>query len=165
MKKNFIWTKGVFSSQFQLYSETKQIAFLNEKPFSQSASGKINDKQFYFQTKGFMIRETSIIDEISNREIGKISYNSWKTKAVISLYSGEVYNWKYLNMWTKQSCISKNNEVVLDIKSNFNRGTIEASDTDELLLLCGLFLKSYHRQATAAVIVAAFLPILSNIIN
>jgi hypothetical protein len=87
------WKKGLFSGAYRIYSGDKQSGTLTDKSFFQSARGDLNGKRFIFRTKGLLKQHTEIIDPEVNRMIGKISYNSWMTKATITLHEKTV-NWQ-----------------------------------------------------------------------
>jgi len=62
MKKNLTWSKGLFTSIYQIYSNGKQLGNLIDKPFSRTIKGKFNGKEYLFQNSGFFNQYTEIVD-------------------------------------------------------------------------------------------------------
>lgn len=151
---NLTWTKGLFSSLYRINSNGKQLGSLKDKPFSRTTKGIINGKEYLFRNSGFFKQQTEIFDCSDNKEIGGIEYNSWRSKATITV-NGSKYNWKYDNLWNTRWSISGTNGLSAKFKSFTTKGHIDADTDDTLLILSGLFIKDFYLQAAFIVILIA----------
>ncbi|MGQ1785254.1 MULTISPECIES: hypothetical protein [unclassified Saccharicrinis] len=164
MQTNLTWKKGLFSSNYSIYSNGTLIGELRDKSFSQSAYGEMDGKKYVFKTKGFFKQHTDIIDASNGRIIGQISYNNWMTKATISLNHKTVF-WKYDNIWNSKWSIFDSEGTDVRYFSSSNKGSIESNSEDPLLILSGLFVTNYYVQMTIAVMVGVFVPIITTLSN
>lgn len=164
MNQTYFWTKGLFKSDYHVFSGQKEIGKLFNKTFSQTGFGELNGKRYCFQTKGFLHPVTEIIEESSNTKIGSIIYNSWMNKAQI-IYSDKKANWWYENILNTQWRISDQEGNQIKYQGSETKGRIDFSLNDDLLLLTGLYITNYYRQMTIAVIIAVFVPIWLTVLN
>ncbi len=162
METKLNWTKGILKETYEIYSNGVLVGTLKENVWKQIAYGELNGEKAIFKTTGFFHQETQIIDPDSNLNIGKITYNSWMTKATIE-YSGKVANWKYDNAWNTRWSISDSEGVQIHYQGSSSKGTIELQIQDELLVLSGLFVTNYYWQISIALLVAVFIPIFTTI--
>jgi hypothetical protein len=159
MKTFLNWKKGLLKSTYEIYSHGTCIGSLREHTLTQCADGKLNGKHYSFNTKGFLKQETQIIDSDNFSPVGKITYNSWMTRATITYWDKTIF-WKYNNAWNTKWCLY---DFIEGVKINYygssTRGTIESDDENELLLLTGLYITNYYWQTSVAVLIACFVPI------
>jgi len=160
MKNNLTWSKSLFSSLYQIYSNGKQHGNLVDKPFSRTTKGMFNSKEYLFRNTGFFNQKTEIVDCSDNNVIGEIDYNSWRSKATVSI-NERTYLWKYDNFWNTRWSLSDPDGVSVRFNSSTTRGQIDAETEDGLLLLSGLFVKNYYLQKAFVVIfVAVIIPVI-----
>lgn len=161
MKTSLTWTKGVFSNLYKIHANGDHIGDLKERSFSQSAKGSIRGKEYLFRMHGFFNQSTEIVDSTNNKIVGKIQYNSWRSKATITL-NGKTINWKYDNVWNTQWSLSDSDGTIMKFNSSTTKGHINARLDDELLALTGLFVKNYYMQMAFFVIfIAVIIPVLT----
>ena len=161
MQTNLTWKKGVFSNVYKIYLNGKQIGNLKDKSFSQSGIGVLNNKEFLFQTKGFLKQKSKIFDTAENKMVGEINYNNWMTKATITI-NDKTFNWKYDNIWNTKWSIFNSEGINIKYAGSTTNGLIDSNIDDSLLLLTGLFVTNYYWQLTIALIVAVIVPILAS---
>lgn len=164
MQTNIRWEKDFFSNLYNIYSNSQQIGKLKNKPFSQTASGELNGKEYIFKTKGFLQQRTEIIDSIEDKVVGEITYNNWMTKATITV-ANKTIGWKYDNFWNTKWSIFSSEGINIKYSGSSTNGQIDSNIDDALLLLCGLFVTNYYWQMTVAVFIAVFVPIYTTILN
>jgi hypothetical protein len=162
METKLDWKKGIFKETFEIYSNGVLVGILKENIWKQIAYGELNGKKVIFKTRGFFKQETQIIDTNTNNSVGKITYNSWMTKATIE-YTNRVANWKYDNAWNTKWSISNSEGVQIRYQGSSSKGTIEHQTQDDELILSGLFVTNYYWQISIAVIIAVFIPIFTSI--
>lgn len=153
MEKLITWKKGFFSNTFQLFENGISIGSLSFAVWTNKAIGVLNDKEFEFKTKGFFKPETTIIDIKTGTIIGNINYNTWKTKAAITLADGKVCDWRYANLWHTKWVLNQN-LYCINYRSSSIKGEIITHLPDEVLILSGLFISNYFSRAHAAVAAA-----------
>lgn len=158
MKTQLNWKKGWLSNTSEIFSESKKIGELKESSWMQSAEGSINQKSYKFKTSGFFKQETIITDTTANKVVGTITYNSWKTEAVID-YAGSKYNWSYKNIWHTSGSIKEAGQTKIDYEHSFTKGKIASEVPSELLILSGLYITSYYTQVSLLLLFALFMPI------
>ncbi|MDR2010155.1 MAG: hypothetical protein LBQ22_06710 [Bacteroidales bacterium] len=160
MIKYFIWTKRLFSNTYNIYSNGKTIGYLKNKAFSQLVNGRFNDKEYTFRTKGFFKQYTEIIDNTDSSLTGKITYNSWMTRAMLSVNS-KILNWKYDNLWNTKWYLSDQDRILINYYDSTTSGQINSDTDDSLLILSGLFIANYYKQMTAVSIMTLIVPVLA----
>ena len=158
MKTKLTWKKGAFSTTYQIYWDERSIGQLQNQSFRQTSEGRINNKKYSFVTKGVFKQETRIINGESNKVIGRITYNSMKSRASIQL-SDRTLSWKYDNIWQTRWRIYDEKQTLMRFEGKSLKGSIEFEQADDLLVLTGLYVTNYYQQAMIAVFVAVFVPI------
>jgi hypothetical protein len=158
MQTNLIWKKGLFSNLYNIYSKGELIGNLKEKTFSQSGVGVLFNKEYLFQTKGFLNKRTEIIDKNENKVIGEIDYNNWMTKATITV-NNKTISWKYDNFLNTKWSLIDTEGLNIKFSGSSTKGHIYSNVEDSLLILSGLFITNYYWQMTIAIVIAALVPI------
>ena len=164
MKTILKWEKGIFKSIYEIYSENSLVGYLNEKSWTQSSHGELYGEKFHFKTKGFFNQETDVFNDENKTPIGKISYNSWMTKAKIEC-AGKVYYWKYDNSWSTKWSLNNAEGSLISYSCSTTKGGITYDLQNNLLVLTGLYIKNYYWQFSVVFLISAFLPLWSIIIN
>jgi len=162
METKLEWKKGIFKETFEIYSNGLLVGTLKENTWKQIAYGELNGSKVIFKTHGFFKQETQIIDPDTDNIIGKITYNSWKTKAAIE-YFQKLANWQYDNAWNTKWSISNSEGLQIQYQGSSSKGTIEHQTQDNELILSGLFITNYYWQISIAVIIAIFIPIFTTL--
>lgn len=161
MQRYLIWNKGFFDSNYQLFGEGKIQASLLFNSWKNEARGIGLNSSYFFRTIGFVNPSTDIIDG-NNEIIGTIKYDSWHSKATLTMRSGEVYAWAFTNSWLSKWTISNFTDKQVIYEANSTSGKISANTDDEVMLLSGLFIKEYYSRILILIIVfIVIIPILS----
>ncbi|NOU60167.1 hypothetical protein [Marinifilum caeruleilacunae] len=158
--KTLHWKKGLFSCTYKIYSGNEQIGSLCNRSFSKNSEAEMNGKKYTFRTKGFFKQSTEVYTE-SGELVGEIQYNSWMTKAQISLNS-KYYYWKYNTMWNTKWIMEGEDQTQIKSCTNSFSGDIDTNTDNELAILSGLYVTNYYMQMTVAVMVAVFIPIFTS---
>ena len=164
MKNDLNWKKGAFSTTYQIFSGEEFVGELQDHIFKQTSDGTIHQKRYRFKTTGWFRQETRIIDRDSEREIGTITYNSWKSKATIQFTDRTIY-WKYDNGLQTIWSLYDEKGTRMKFAGRFSKGTIECKEADALLVLTGMFVTNYFQQAMVVIFMAIFIPIWASVIN
>jgi hypothetical protein len=156
MNTNLIWKKGFFETTYQIFEDNQKVGELKDNSFTQKAYGNLHNKQYRFETRGFLDQNTVIVENETNLEIGSITYNTWHTRATISI-SGRKYDWKFNNIWNTRWSLFDSGKIVIDGKGSTTKGNIDLNNVDDFLVLSGLFVTNYYWQYAAIFI--ALIPI------
>ncbi|WP_316831914.1 hypothetical protein [Pedobacter aquatilis] len=153
------WKRNWFSSNVELFIDGLQKGAIIFETWKSNANSFFEDQNYYFQNEGFWQTKTNVFDRKTNDLVAVITYDSWKSKALISLKSGEQYEWKAAGMWKTQFTLSNYKDINISYHSNSNTGAIAADADHPLLIVTGLFIKQIYNKR-AAVLVACLVPIM-----
>lgn len=157
MENKLNWKKDWFSDEYSVFSGEKQVGSLKDKFFSQTSNANMNGREYIFRTKGLIDQHTEIIDPAEDKAIGEISYNSWMTKATISLPDKTIL-WEYDNLWNTKWSLSGTDGIKIRYSGSSTNGEIDSNTEDELIILSGLFVTNYYWQMTIAILIIVFIP-------
>ena len=150
---NYKWTKGFFSSTYEIYSSEKKTGELKQELFSNTVYGKINESYYKFRKKGLFSSEIEITDLKSKDLIGRIKLDSWVNKADI-LLDNQRFEWKSNSIWNNKWSIWGNNQKLVELKtSGLGYGYIKSTTTNDLLLITGLLSINYYKKIAASMII------------
>ncbi|KIA91071.1 hypothetical protein OC25_23310 [Pedobacter kyungheensis] len=94
MSKFINWKSDWFSGNFHLFVDGLQKGAITFTMWTSNAESMFEDKNYQFANEGFWQSRTKVIDKKTNEVLAIITYDSWKSKALISLNTGEQYEWK-----------------------------------------------------------------------
>ncbi|GGG92739.1 hypothetical protein [Pedobacter zeae] len=160
MSKLINWKSDWFSNNFHLFVDGIQKGAITFGTWRSNAESRFEDQNYQFVNKGFWQSSTRITDKKTNEVLAVITYDSWKSKAVISLKTGEQYEWKSKGLWKSQWTVSNYKDEHIVYTSGSNSGSI-ASDTDhKLLIIAGLFIKQVYNKRTI-LMMACIVPVIT----
>lgn len=159
MERLLTWRKGIFDSNYQLYTNSEIKGSLIFSSWKNNARG-IASKNYYFTTEGFLNPITKIRDE-NHHQIGVITYNSWKLKATVTFNDLDHASWGYTNSWLSQWTISNHRDKHIHYHSSTGAGTAQSNNDDELLLLSGLYIREFFSRALILIVIAVFVAVLT----
>ena len=152
------WKKKIFSNLLSIYSNKQKVGELKNKCFSESAQGELNGKKYIFKTKGVFKQHTEIIDGEDNEVIGTITYNSWKSKATVSI-GEKTLNWEYSNFWHTKWSVYNSNCLSIRYSASCSHGQIDSGTDDPLIILSGLYVSNYYSQTIMQVFLLVLIPL------
>jgi len=164
MSRFINWKNNWFSGNFQLFVDGVQKGMITFGTWKSDAVSMFEDKNYYFVNEGFWQSKTKVIDRNTNEMVAIITYDSWKSKALISLNTGEQYEWKSTGIWKTQFTVSNYKDAHIMYNSGSNSGAISSDTDNELLIISGLFIKQIYNKR-AALIVVCLIPIMTATIN
>jgi len=153
MEIQYFWKTRFFSSRYEIYRFETPDGELQRAGWRKK-TGELGGKKVLFEVKGFFGRDLMINDPDSGTRIGNILFNTWKTSATITL-SGRQYYWERKGFFRKEFTISDENNVLITYTTHFKSGEIVSNADNEILVLTGLYIREYLRQAEAAAAAAA----------
>ena len=162
MENYLTWHKGMFDSNYQIFSDGKISGNLLFDSWKNEAKGMGLTTNISFKTEGFLSQQTNILND-KNEIIGVITYESWQTKATINMSSGEVFGWSFTNSWLSNWMITDFKQQKITYKSNSGNGNIQASATDEIMLLTGIFIREFYARILIVCIMLFLIPTFTRI--
>jgi hypothetical protein len=159
MAKFINWRSNWLNGNFQLFADGIQKGMITFETWRSDAESMFDDKNYFFSNVGFWQSRTNVIDRKTNELVAVITYDSWKSKAVISLKSGQQYEWKSTGIWKSQFTVSNYNDEHIMYSPSSYSGAISSDTDNELLILAGLFIKQIYNKR-AVVLIACFMQII-----
>lgn len=159
--KTINWQKSWFSNTYELLTDGNVVGTLLSKSFSNSAMAEMDKLKITFHTKGVFNQQTEVIDSITSRILGVITYNTWRTRATIMLKDSTI-EWKSLNWINSRWGIFSNNKELITCSSNMIKGDITVNEYDALNILIGLYVSEYFNRSFIAIFIVLFIIIFAN---
>jgi hypothetical protein len=154
------WNKGLFDSNYQIFTEGKISGSLLFDNWKNEAKGMGLTTNISFKTEGFLTPKTNIFND-KNEIIGVITYESWQTKATINMASGEIFGWSFTNSWLSNWSITDFKEKSISYQSKSGTGTIESTASDEIMLLTGIFIRECYARILVVILFLLIIPAFS----
>ena len=161
MERYLTWNKGIFESNYQIFEQGKIKCSMFFDTWRSEAKAISQSKNYRFKDDGLYGTATQIFDE-SNELIGMISYSDWKSKATITLNSGEKYAFEFTNTWHSQWIITNFNDKQIKYDSSTASGTVVSNTEDELMLLLGFYAREHFtKMIILLILIVIFIPTIS----
>lgn len=151
------WNKGLFDSNYQIFTEGEISGNLLFDNWKNEAKGMGLTTNISFKTEGFLTPKTNILNN-KNEIIGVITYESWQTKATINMASGDIFGWSFTNSWLSNWSITDFKEKNISYKSKSGTGTIESTASDEIMLLTGIFIRECYARILVVILFLLIIP-------
>lgn len=159
MDTHLTWNKGLFDSNYQLFTNGKINGSLLFDTWKNEAKGIGLTDTYFFKTEGFLKPITKIVND-KNELIGAITYGSWQTKATVKMVSGEIFGWSFTSSWLNNWLITDFKDKKIVYRSQSSNGTINSSTTDECMLLIGIFIREFYARILILCLILILLPII-----
>ncbi|RZK60315.1 MAG: hypothetical protein EOO91_01805 [Pedobacter sp.] len=161
MERYLTWNKGIFESNYQIFENGKINSTLFFDTWRSEAKAISQTKNYRFKDDGLYGTNTQIFDG-NNELLGFISYSDWKTKATITLNSGEKYALEFTNTWHSQWRITNFSDKQINYDSSTSSGTVLSNTDDELMLLIGFYAREHFTKMFMLLIfIIIFIPMIS----
>jgi hypothetical protein len=154
METQYKWKTKLFRNNFEIFKYDEIAGELKRGGWKRKWTGELNGKKVLFEIKGFFDKDFLISNLDDESLIGKIIFNTWRTKATITIHEKD-YFWQYDNFFHSKWSISNDNGNLIKYESHFKNGDINSYTDDSLLILTGLFIRDYLQQRAAASAAAA----------
>jgi hypothetical protein len=154
METQYKWKAKFFSNKYEIFQYDNIIGSLKRSGWKRISYGELNGKKVQFQNKGFFSQEFFITDPIDNSFQGNIIFNTWKSKATITLQE-KVYSFQFENFLHSKWNITNENGNLIKYDAHIKNGNITSYTDNEILILTGLYIRDYLRQRAATAAAAA----------
>jgi hypothetical protein len=152
MNTELSWEKDTFSRTFTLFNEQKLCGYLKSDSFSQSANGEIKGELYLFKTSGGFKKNTVIYDMETYKSLAVITYDEWRSRAILSIGNRVLY-FKYENLLQNKWQLTEAGGVHIAYSDTSNKGYINSTTDESILLLSGLLVADYYKKSQRDVFV------------
>ncbi|HKJ43396.1 MAG TPA: hypothetical protein VKA27_14960 [Sunxiuqinia sp.] len=157
MSRLLRWKRDLLGRQYKLFSGPDKIGELKQQTWSKVTDCEIGDQKYAFVPQGsFTKKEAQIFDAQTKESIGAIIFKLWRNGAFINL-KGKKYNWNYNSFTHGSWSVSEENEEVVFYDGTSQGGDIRDHSDSELVVLTGLFIKSYFSQKIGVLVLIAII--------
>lgn len=152
------WKKGIFSCNYRLLANGKQVGNLKDPAFRRTVTGEIEGKTYEFRTKGLLKTYTDIFDPQKGKSVGKISFNCWSPEAKIQI-GEEVSHWGFTNIIQSKWGIFSEGKAPVNFQGWTCKGSVHADKEAGVEVLAGLYVSNYF-WSLAAIYASSLSPLL-----
>lgn len=143
------WKSAVLGNAFRLFKGKQIVGLLKLENWRSEGYGELNGYLLRFKTSGFIHPVTRILDIEGKREFGSIRYN-YRTMSARILLEGKVYHWKFEKWNGKEWFIEAEFGTIHFLQKGWwnGQGSVTCDeDESKMLILCGLYVKSFLVRA------------------
>jgi hypothetical protein len=160
MEKFYTWNKGILDSNYQIFEAGQIQSTMFFDTWRNEAKVMAKETSYLFRNDGFLNPTTQIYND-KNEIIGTITYDTWKTKGIILLKSGEQFTCDFVNIWHSKWTVTNFANKQINYDSSTSQGTVVANTDDELMLFAGFYVREYFTKVLMAIIMMViFFPII-----
>ncbi len=153
MNTELSWKKDIFSRNYTLFNNQKLCGYIKRNLLSQSAIGTINNEVFSFKTNGVFKKNTIVYDMGTYKSLAVITYDELRSRAILSVGNRVLY-FKYDNfLQTHWRLDGIAGEHIL-CSSSLNKGCIDSTTDESILLLSGLLVADYYKESQITVLIS-----------
>jgi len=145
MEQILSWRKGLFDSNYQVINNGLLRFSMNFSSWKNSAIATTQAGIYLLKSEGFSKPETKIVDN-TNTVLAVITYDWLGFKARIVFSSGETFDWSYQNSWLSRWSLNNHKDKQILYNASTGNGLIHTNVDDDMLVLCGLFIREYYSR-------------------
>jgi hypothetical protein len=153
METQLHWYKKWYESQYQLFSDDREIGEISPVAFSSKTIACMNGKKYIFRPEAFLLRKIEIIDANTMGQVGKIYFVGIGIKGVIVLDAKDTFQLRCNNLLTARWTISHNRQELITYTGNYMKGKIKADSPNQILLLAGLYASIFQWRKAAFLLI------------
>jgi len=151
MEQVLNWRKGLFDSNYQVFSNALLKFSINFSSFKNSAIATTQNGIYLLRSDGYSNPETRIFNN-KNEVLAIIRYDWLSFKAKIFFTSGEEFDWSFQNSWLSRWSLNNHKDKQVIYNSSTSNGLIHTNIDDEILVFTGLFIREYYSRILYAFI-------------
>ena len=160
MEQALYWRKGLFDSNYQVFKDQQLKFSMNFSSWQNSAIATTQSGIYLLKSEGLSKPETRILNN-ENQVLATITYDWLGFKAKVVFASGEVFDWRYQNSWLSRWSLNNLKDKQILFSASAGNGNIHANVEDDMLLVCGLFIREYYSRILFALILIVFISVCS----
>jgi hypothetical protein len=155
MEQVLNWRKGLFDSNYQVFNNGLLKFSMNFSSWKNSAIATTQAGIYLLKSEGLSKPETKILDN-QNQVLAVITYDWLGFKAKIVFASGETFDWSFQNSWLSRWSLNNHKDKQILFNASTGNGLIHSNVEDDMLILCGLFIREYYSRLLFGFIIAVF---------
>lgn len=155
MEKVLGWRKGLFDSNYQVFYNGLLKLSLNFISWKNSAIATTQTGIYMFKSEGFSKPETKLLNN-QNEVLAIISYDWIRFHAKIVFASGDTFDWSFQNSWLRRWSLNNHQDKQILFNASTGSGLLHTNVDDDLLILCGLFIREYYSRLIFGLIIFTF---------
>ncbi|KQM70025.1 hypothetical protein ASE74_23750 [Pedobacter sp. Leaf216] len=156
MEQVLNWRKGLFDSNYQVVNNGLLRFSLNFSSWKNSAIATTQGGIYLLKSEGFSKPETKIVDN-KNTVLAVITYDWLNFKAKIIFATGETFDWSYQNSWLSRWSLNNHKDKQILYNASAGNGLIHTNVDDDMVVLCGLFIREYYSRLLFGFIIVVFI--------
>lgn len=156
MEQVLSWRKGLFDSNYQVFNKGLLKSSLNFISWKNSAIATTQAGIYMFKSEGFSKPETKLLNN-QNEVLAIITYDWVSFHAKIVFASGDTFDWSFQNSWLKRWSLNNHQDKQILFNASTGNGLLHTNVDDDLLILCGLFVREYYSRLIFGLIICLFL--------
>jgi len=156
MEQVLNWRKGLFDSNYQVVNNGLLRFSLNFSSWKNSAIATTQGGIYLLKSEGFSKPETKIVDN-KNTVLAVITYDWLSFKARIIFATGETFDWSYQNSWLSRWSLNNHKDKQILYNASAGNGLIHTNVDDDMVVLCGLFIREYYSRLLFGFIIVVFI--------
>jgi len=150
METQYTWKTGLFSNRFEIFRQDFSVGELQKESIFGKVKGEMFGHGILFRTKGVFTFNTKIVDLHNEQELGEIQFKSLKIRSIV-IYRNREYHCRFENLLRTRWTLNDENGCVVSYYSRAFSGIINASTSDEVLILAGFFIRNFLKQRSASI--------------
>ena len=161
MNNTLQWKKGWFSSCTTLMQNGVEVGKVQEKEFSKTSHASLHGKSYAFRKPSSWKQDYEILGN-NEAVIGQVKFATWSNEATIT-FGEESYRFSASNWWgTGWDLVNtKNNQTVVEIEGQFNKGKVAYAEIPEVVVLAALVAKSSYEAMVAVLVIVIMVAVIS----
>ena len=146
------WRKGLFDSNYQVVNNGLLKFSLNFISWKNSAIATTQAGIYMFKSEGFSKPETKLLNN-QHEVLAIITYDWVRFQAKIVFASGDTFDWSFQNSWLRRWSLNNHRDKQILFNASTGNGMLHTNVDDDLLILCGLFVREYYSRLIFGLII------------
>lgn len=155
MEQILNWRKGLFDSNYQVFNNGLLKFSLNFSSWKNSAIATTQAGIYLLKSEGFSKPETKLLNN-QNEVLAIITYDWLRFKAKIVFASGDTFDWSFQNSWLSRWSLNDHQDKQILFNASSGNGMLHTNVDDDMLILCGLFIREYYSRLLVGFIIVVF---------
>ncbi|MEH3115881.1 hypothetical protein [Pedobacter terrae] len=156
MEKILSWRKGLFESNYQAFNNGLLKFSLNFISWKNSAIATTQCGIYLFKSEGFSKPETKLLNN-QHGVLAIITYDWIRFQAKVVFASGDTFDWSFQNSWLRRWSLNNHRDKQILFNASTGSGILHTNVDDDLLILCGLFIREYYSRLLVGFSIIIFL--------
>lgn len=141
--KLLYWTKDAFTLNYTFFEEGKVVGQIRDRSWNRTATASIFGTKYVFEREGLLNPHLNIIDLTNRREIGRVDFKIFWSRARISL-GNQQYVWmRHGLLGVKWSVLDRNDRPQISGESRKEGKFAIRNEESSILLITSLLIRNH----------------------